>query len=127
VIYRKAQEHLYYLAKSFKAISIIGPRQSGKTTLSKLCFPNKKYVSLENLSNRLFAEEDPTGFLETYKDGAIIDEIQRVPLLFSYLQEILDDTQETGKYILTGSNNFLLHEKITQSLAGRVAIVRLLP
>lgn len=127
MINRDAQHQLIKLAASFKAISIIGPRQSGKTTLSKLCFPNKKYVSLENISNRLFAEDDPAGFLSTYSDGAIIDEIQRVPSLFSYLQEELDNTRETGKYILTGSNNFLLHEKISQSLAGRVAIIKLLP
>lgn len=127
MIKRNAQHQLKILADSFNAISIIGPRQSGKTTLSKLCFPDKKYVSLENLSNRLFAEEDPAGFLSTYSDGAIIDEIQRVPSLFSYLQEELDNTKETGKYILTGSNNFLLHEKISQSLAGRVAIIKLLP
>ena len=127
MIKRDSQEMLVSLAMQFKAVAIIGPRQSGKTTLAKMVFPNKNYVSLENPTNRSFALNDPIGFLNTYKDGAIIDEIQKVPDLFSYLQQILDDTSESGKYILTGSNNFLLQEVITQSLAGRIAYLKLLP
>lgn len=127
MINRDAEQNLRLLASQFKAVAIVGPRQSGKTTLAKLTFPTKQYVSLENPANRRFAIEDPNGFLATYIDGAIIDEIQRVPDLFSYLQQILDETNETGKFILTGSNNFLLQENISQSLAGRIAYLTLLP
>ncbi|MCF8357591.1 MAG: ATP-binding protein [Prolixibacteraceae bacterium] len=127
MIFRKAQENLIQLSSQFKAVAIIGPRQSGKTTLAKAVFPDKACVSLENLTNREFAVSDPQGFLNYYSDGAIIDEIQNVPELFSYLQQILDETKETGKFILTGSNNFLLQENITQSLAGRIAYQILLP
>lgn len=115
------------LAAQFKAVAIIGPRQSGKTTLAKACFPEKPYVSLENLQNRQFAQTDPTGFLNTYSNGAILDEIQRAPDLLSWLQQDLDEESRRGKFILTGSNNFLLLEKITQTLAGRVAYLDLLP
>lgn len=127
MIQRKAQEKLIQLSQSFKIVAVIGPRQSGKTTLVKATFPYKTYVSLENLDNRAFAEEDPRGFLETYQKGAIFDEIQRVPKLFSYLQEILDNSTEKGLFILTGSNNFLLQENISQTLAGRLGYLSLLP
>ncbi len=127
MIPRLAQAKLMELAQSFKAVAVIGPRQSGKTFLVKKIFPHKTYVSLENLDNRAFAKEDPRGFLETYKQGAILDEIQRTPELFSYLQELLDNSQEKGLFILTGSNNFLLQENISQSLAGRLGYLTLLP
>jgi predicted AAA+ superfamily ATPase len=127
MIIRQATEEVKLLAKQFKAIAIVGPRQSGKTTLARTVFPNKKYVSLENPDTRLFATDDPRGFLEQYPDGAIFDEAQRVPELFSYLQQILDDSNEKGKFILTGSNNFLLQENISQSLAGRIGYLFLLP
>ena len=120
---KKAQQ----LAKQFKAIAIMGPRQSGKTTLSRMCFPDKPYVSLETPQNRSFALEDPAGFLATYPDGAILDEIQRAPELLSWLQQRLDEETRKGTFVLTGSNNLLLLEKITQSLAGRVAYLDLLP
>ncbi len=115
------------LATKFPVVSITGPRQSGKTTLAKLCFPEYNYVNLELPHLRLFAKEDPKAFLDTYNNGLILDEAQYAPELFSYIQGIVDTSRETGKYILTGSQNFLLIEKITQSLAGRVAIMHLLP
>lgn len=127
MIERIAKIKLEELANSFKAIAVIGPRQSGKTTLVKATFPNKKYISLENPDNRSFALEDPKGFLQNIPNGAILDEIQRVPLLFSYLQEILDNSKEKGLFILTGSNNFLLQENINQTLAGRIGYLTLLP
>ena len=127
MITRIASSKLQELASMFKAVAVIGPRQSGKTTLVKGLFVNKPYVSFENPDIRLLATDDPRGFLLNYPDGAVFDEVQRVPHIFSYLQEILDNTADRGKFILTGSNNFLLQENISQSLAGRVAYLRLLP
>lgn len=127
MIVRTATEEVKLLARQFKAIAIVGPRQSGKTTLARTVFPDKKYVSLENLDHRLFATEDTRGFLAQYAEGAIFDEAQRVPQLFSYLQQVLDEDSEKGKFILTGSNNFLLQENISQSLAGRIGYLYLLP
>lgn len=108
-------------------MAVIGPRQSGKTTLVRAVFSVKPYVSLENPDNRNYALQDPRGFLGNYPDGAILDEVQRTPDLFSYLQGILDEKNEPGQFILTGSNNFLLQQNITQSLAGRIAYLELLP
>ncbi|HOW30038.1 MAG TPA: ATP-binding protein [Bacteroidales bacterium] len=127
MITRIASEKLAELASMFKAVAVIGPRQSGKTTLVKSLFPLKQYVNFENPDVRFLANEDPRGFLVKYADGAIFDEVQRVPQIFSYLQEILDNSKDRGKFILTGSNNFLLQENISQSLAGRVAYLQLLP
>lgn len=127
MIPRQAEQELRDLGLVFKAIAVVGPRQSGKTTLVRYVFSSKPYVNLENPDIRLFATEDPRGFLSNYPQGAILDEIQRVPQLFSYLQEILDNSNETGLFILTGSNNFLLQENISQSLAGRVGYLQLLP
>jgi len=127
MIKREAESELINLARQFKAVAIVGPRQSGKTTLTRYVFSDKPYVSLENPDIRKFALEDPRGFLSQYETGAVIDEIQRVPGLFSYLQQILDEDNTRGKFILTGSNNFLLQENISQSLAGRIAYLYLLP
>ena len=127
MIKREAEEELKILSSQFKAIAIIGPRQSGKTTLARFVFPNMPYVNLENPDIRMYAIDDPRGFLSNYKTGAIFDEIQRTPKLFSYLQEILDETKSNGRFVLTGSNNFLLQENISQSLAGRIAYLNLLP
>jgi predicted AAA+ superfamily ATPase len=127
MIERIASQKIIQLAKSFKAVVVTGPRQSGKTTLVKMLFPDKAYVSLENPDVRRFALEDPRGFLKQYEKGAIFDEVQRTPEIFSYLQEVLDSFSEPGRFILTGSNNFLLQQNISQSLAGRVAILNLLP
>ena len=115
------------LLEKFPIVAITGPRQSGKTTLSKIVKPNYKYVNLENLSDREFAKTDPMGFLQTYQNGVIIDEIQNVPSLFSYLQVVTDERNRNGEYIITGSQNFLMMEQISQSLAGRVALFTLLP
>ncbi len=127
MIQRTAQKKLTELASTFKVVALTGPRQSGKTTLAKSVFADKPYVSLENPDSRTFAIEDPRGFLASYPNGAIFDEVQRTPDLFSYLQEIVDNSTDRGQYILTGSNNFLLQQSITQSLAGRVAHLYLLP
>ena len=127
MIYRELEKILRKAAQKYPVISIMGPRQSGKTTLAKAVFASKKYVSLENPQTRSFAEQDPQGFLNQYPQGAIIDEVQRVPSLFSYIQTLVDERKEEGLYILTGSQNFGLMENVTQSLAGRVSINRLLP
>ena len=124
---RTAENELKVLAGQFKAVAVVGPRQSGKTTLVRMVFPDKAYVSLENPDIRHFALQDPRGFLATYPNGAILDEVQRVPELFSYLQQILDESTTKGLFILTGSNNFLIQENISQSLAGRVGYLFLLP
>ncbi|WP_103866257.1 ATP-binding protein [Aquimarina sp. I32.4] len=128
MISRGANNELLNLAKQYKAIAVIGPRQSGKTTLVKTIFNDKPYVSLENPDTRNFALDDPKGFLQQFSDtGAILDEAQRTPELFSYLQQILDEKDELAQFIITGSNNFLLQQSITQSLAGRIGYVTLLP
>jgi predicted AAA+ superfamily ATPase len=127
MINRIAKTKLKDLATKFKAVAVVGARQSGKTTLVKQVFKSKPYVSLENPDSRNFALEDPRGFLASYPKGAILDEVQRTPELFSYLQEILDNNKAKGQFILTGSNNFLLQQSISQSLAGRVGYINLLP
>ncbi len=129
MIIRQATERLIHLSKTFRSVAVVGPRQSGKTTLCRAVFPEKPYVSLENPDVLEFATTDPRGFLSQYNDenGAILDEIQKAPHLFSYLQQILDETKTKGLFILTGSNNFLLQENITQTLSGRVAYLQLLP
>ncbi|KKP94819.1 MAG: hypothetical protein US13_C0014G0007 [candidate division TM6 bacterium GW2011_GWE2_36_25] len=110
-------------------IAITGPRQSGKTTLAKAIFHDYEYVSLENLNMRTLAQQDPQGFLKNYDTytGVILDEVQQVPELFSYLQGIVDEKPRPGFYILTGSQHFLLSQAISQTLAGRIAIFTLLP
>ena len=127
MIQRQQQAKLLSLAKQFPVISIIGPRQSGKSTLVKHCFPKYDYISFEDIDNRRRALLDMRGFLEQYGKGVIFDEVQRVPELFSYLQTHVDASGKKGKFILTGSHNYLLQEKVSQSLAGRVAMLRLLP
>lgn len=127
MIKREAEKQLTVLASQFKAVAVVGPRQSGKTTLVKYVFSDKAYVNFENPDIRRYALEDPRGFLANYSNGAVFDEVQRVPEIFSYLQQILDDSPVNGLFILTGSNNFLLQENISQSLAGRVGYLNLLP
>ncbi|WP_241481311.1 ATP-binding protein [Methanoculleus sediminis] len=128
MIPREAEEKVRLLARGFPAVAVIGPRQSGKTTLVRSVFPQLPYILLEDPDTRAFAEEDPRSFLAQYeKTGAVLDEVQRVPELFSYLQGVLDRNQKPGQFILTGSQNFLMMERISQSLAGRVGIVKLLP
>lgn len=111
----------------YPVIALTGPRQSGKTTLLKHLLSEYNYVSLENPDNREFAANDPNGFLSVYNSKVIIDEAQRVPSLFSYIQTIVDESGQMGQFILSGSQNFHLMHEISQSLAGRVAIFRLFP
>lgn len=127
MIKRNIEENLKKYFKQYPVVVLTGPRQSGKTTIVKKLFPKLAYVNLEDLELREFAENDPKGFLNQYGDNLIIDEVQRVPSLFSYIQLIVDEKKENGMYVLTGSQNLLLMEKINQSLAGRVAILKLLP
>ena len=127
MINRDISKKIIALSKKFKAVAIVGPRQSGKTTVAKMLFKDKPYVSLENLDLRNYATEDTRGFLSQFPNGAILDEVQRVPEIFSYLQEILDSSKKNGQFILTGSQNFLLQQDISQTLAGRIAYVTLLP
>lgn len=127
MIRRAVEKHLIRLAKQYPVVTVTGPRQSGKTTLCRATFPNKDYISLENLDLRRAANKDPKQFLQDYPDGAILDEIQRAPDLLSYIQGIVDEKKKSGMYILTGSHQFELMDSINQSLAGRTAIVRLLP
>lgn len=127
MIPRHAEAKLISLFSHFPAVAVTGPRQSGKTTLVRNCFPTLPYVSLEDMDRREHALSDPRGFLALYPDGAILDEVQRTPLLFSYLQGIIDDKRQPGLFILTGSDNFLLDERISQSLAGRIAYLTLPP
>lgn len=127
LIQRHAETTLLQLAKEYPAVAVTGPRQSGKTTLVRKAFPDKPYVSLEDLDERQFATDDPRGFLSRYPDGAILDEVQRCPELFSYLQTQIDQTKKRGQFVLTGSQQFNLLSGITQSLAGRVALIPLLP
>lgn len=127
MIPRQAQETLLRLAKGFPVVALNGPRQSGKTTLARAAFPDKLYVSLEDPDTRAFADTDPRRFLDGFPDGAILDETQRSPHLFSYLQTRIDLDGRQGLFVLTGSQQFGLLTGITQSLAGRVGLVELLP
>jgi predicted AAA+ superfamily ATPase len=127
MIKRLMAEKLRRLATKFSVVSVIGPRQSGKTTLVKNVFSKMDYVSLEDLDTREFALNDPRGFLSSHDKGAVIDEVQRAPNLFSYIQTAADAAGSAGRFILTGSQNILLQENLSQTLAGRVAILKLLP
>ena len=127
MIYRNISAIITKQSKKMPVIGITGPRQSGKTTLAKKLFSKYTYTTLENPETRAFAEKDPKKFLTTFKNGLIIDEIQYIPKLFSYIQVFVDESEKNGQYIITGSQNFLLLEKITQSLAGRISIFNLLP
>ncbi|WP_320462651.1 ATP-binding protein [Pedobacter sp. CFBP9032] len=111
----------------FPILALTGPRQSGKTTLLKELFKDYRYISLENPDIRAFATDDPNGFLKEYSENVILDEVQRVPSLFSYIQTKVDESKKMGQYILSGSQNFHLLNSITQTLAGRVALFKLLP
>lgn len=113
--------------KVFPIIGIVGPRQSGKTTLAKQLFPNYEYVNLEQLDTRRFASEDPRGFLNRFNNKVILDEVQRAPDLFSYLQAHVDNQKVNGQFILTGSQHFLMMASITQTLAGRIGLFNLYP
>jgi len=124
---RSIIQELRVLAKEFRIITVLGPRQAGKTTLCKNAFPKYRYVSLEDPDTRLFASEDPRGFLAEYRKYVIFEEVQRVPELLSYLQTIVDEDKLKAQFILTGSHQLELGSAIAQSLAGRTARLTLLP
>ncbi len=126
-ISRHLEKRLRVGIEMFPVVTITGPRQSGKTTLAKMALPDYKYVSLENPDDRRMALDDPRGFLNRFEDKVIIDEAQHAPDLFSYIQGMVDEKQQPGQFILTGSQNFLLLKGISQSLAGRCDILHLLP
>ena len=126
MIERTLTTKMISLAQKFQVITLTGPRQSGKTTLVRAAFSSLPYVSLEEPDIRQIALTDPRGFLSNYPAGAVLDEIQNAPELFSYIQRIVDENRQV-QFILTGSSNFLLMEKISQTLAGRTAVLHLLP
>lgn len=124
---REIESELKQLATEYPVVTVIGPRQSGKTTMVQHVFPEKKYANLEFPDIRAMALDDPRGFLEQFPDGAILDEIQRAPELLSYIQPLVDQRDQKGMFILTGSHQLELQEAVSQSLAGRTAILSLLP
>lgn len=127
MINRKASKKLSLLAKEYGVVSVTGPRQSGKTTLVKEHFPNHQYYNLEFLSDLEKISSDPVGFINSISNGVIIDEVQRYPDILSYIQVAIDDNFKPAKFVITGSQNLLLSDKVSQSLAGRVGILKLLP
>jgi len=127
MIPRTLQPYLQDLASRYPIVTVTGPRQSGKTTLCRMAFPEKPYTNLEAPDIRQFAASDPRAFLAQYPDGAILDEIQRAPELLSYLQVLVDGESRSGLFILTGSQQFEVMSTISQSLAGRTALLKLLP
>lgn len=126
---RTLAKKIVELRKQFPVIALFGPRQSGKTTLSRTLFKNYRYVNLESFEEQEFALEDPKGFLQRFEneDGVILDEIQKTPKLLSYLQLEVDENPSLGRFIVTGSQNILLNHHVNQTLAGRVALLTLLP
>ena len=124
---RLLESHIQKLIKQYKCITLIGPRQSGKTTLAKKLFPNFQYFTFESPDSRDAFESDPRGFLKGLKGSCIFDEVQKLPIILSYLQEVLDDKADQRRFILTGSNNLQLSSKVSQTLSGRTAILKVLP
>ena len=127
MITRDISEELIRSAAEYPVVTILGPRQSGKTTLARMTFPDKPYFSLEDPDVRIAAEADPRGFLGQMEGGGILDEVQRFPALLSYVQGMVDKAKQRGRFILTGSHQPQLHEAISQSLAGRTAMLLLWP
>lgn len=127
MIARHLAKTLKAVARQYGVVTVTGPRQSGKTTLVRATFPRHHYASLEDPDDRAFATEDPRGFLDQFSGKVILDEVQRVPDLFSYIQGIVDREDRPGRFILSGSQNFLLMQRISQTLAGRCAVLHLLP
>lgn len=127
MIHRQLEVKAQILLEKFPLLVLTGPRQSGKTTLAQQLRPDYRYVNLELAENQDFAQSDPHGFLQSYQGGVILDEVQYVPQLFPYLKHYTDQRNRAGEYILTGSQHFLLMEKIAQSLAGRIGLLQLLP
>ncbi len=124
---RLLSDYLTRDSRYYPVVTLTGPRQSGKTTLAKATFPSHRYLSLESMDQRRFAQEDPRGFLAELKGPAVLDEIQHVPDLMSYIQAMVDEDPTPGRFVLTGSQNFLLMGKVAQTLAGRCGILNLLP
>lgn len=124
---RHAAAALRRLARHYPVLAVTGPRQSGKTTLARASFPRKPYANLEEPDTREFAQHDPRGFLGRFPAGAVLDEAQRAPELFSYLQAVVDEDRRPGRFVLTGSQQFGVLARISQSLAGRVGLLHLLP
>ena len=124
---RHLETYLLRDAGYYPVLTLTGPRQSGKTTLARATFPSYGYVSLETIDQRRFAREDPRGFLTQFRGPVIIDEIQHAPDLMSYIQTSVDENPTPGRFILTGSHNFLLMSRVSQTLAGRCGILNLLP
>lgn len=127
LVTREIEPGLKRLAGQYPVVTVTGPRQSGKTTLCRMAFPDTSYVSLENPDDRWFAVDNPRGFLTSHGRPLIIDEVQRVPNLLSYIQGIVDELGKAGQYILTGSSQFEPLASVSQSLAGRTALLKLLP
>lgn len=127
MIARHLHSTLRAAARQAPVVTLTGPRQSGKTTLARSAFPRHDYVTLEDPDVRAFALEDPRGFLDQYRRGVVLDEAQRAPDLFSYVQTLVDRDDEPGRFILSGSQNFLLSRSVSQTLAGRCVILHLLP
>lgn len=127
MIRRELQSKAEELSGKFPFVLLTGPRQSGKSTLAKMVFPDYSYVSFSDIDTRTFAREDPRGFIATYPDRTIIDEVQKEPSILSYLQTHTDNENRTGMYVLTGSQNMLLMSSVDETLAGRVGILTLLP
>ena len=126
-IRRQAETVLLERTKAYPVVTVLGPRQSGKTTLCRIAFPDKPYVNLEQPDVREFAQQDPQAFLTQYPDGAVLDEIQNVPSLLSWIQVLTDSDPRAGRFVLTGSHQLQLSAQLTQSLAGRTAVIELLP
>lgn len=127
MITRHIKELVLEAATQYPVVAVTGPRQSGKTTLCRELFPDYIYVNLEKPDTRQFAIEDPNGFLAQFSKPVILDEVQRVPELFSYIMPLVDEHRKMGEFILSGSQNFHLQEAISQSLAGRCSTLKLLP
>jgi predicted AAA+ superfamily ATPase len=127
MIRRVLEDKLRTLSAHFPVVTVTGPRQAGKTTLCRATFPHLGYVSLEAPDIRAYAMQDPRGFLASHRSGAILDEVQRAPDLLSYLQGEVDERPEPGRFVLTGSANFALLQSVSQSLAGRTALLQILP
>ena len=127
MIQRDIEDEVLACAREYPTVTVTGPRQAGKTTLARSVFPDHSYVSLEQPLTREQFRDDPLGFIDRYREGAVFDEVQNAPQLLSYLQGEFDERQAPGRFILTGSQHFTLSERISQSLAGRTAVLELLP